>query len=175
MKIQSSFITYKNSKSVSLSRVYCVKSVPPKLGVRTCIGCTCLWRDRLHWPSERELPQFRQFRRLQKLCLSLKISCLLHPPPLPPVTPHTSWEHFRQRAMSGSDRRAGGEGLIGFLFVIKCFLMKLSASIKIKYLDQTIPKFKKKNLTRIYFFSHIEKIYEILHSAVIITKLLLKV
>ena len=104
MKIQSSLITYKNSKSVSLSRVYCVKSVPPKLGVRTCIGCTCLWRDRLHWPSERELPQFRQFRRLQKLCLSLKISCLLHPPPLPP-SPHT---HLGNILGSERVRQAGG-------------------------------------------------------------------
>ena len=65
--------------------------------------------------------------------------------------------------MSGSDRRAGGEGLIGFLFVIKCFLMKLSASIKIKYLDQTIPKFKMKYLTRIYLFPRIEK--DIMHES----------
>ena len=32
------------------------------------------------------------------------------------------------------DEGREGGGVIGFLFVIKCFLMKMSASIKIKYL-----------------------------------------
>ena len=85
-----------------------------------------------------ELPQFRQFRRLQKLCLRLKISCLLHPT-LPP-SPHTHRGTFKEtyERESNADNDHSNLYFIHHLRALHSWMLQLQLSLSNEMTNQML-------------------------------------